>query len=47
MGGGRYGVGGVGGAVERDVPFVDVRFGDEGGGYAFGGFFGDFRQLLR
>lgn len=24
----RYGVGGVGGAVERDVPFVDVGFGD-------------------
>jgi len=28
VGGGTYDVGGVGGAVERDVPFVDVGVGD-------------------
>lgn len=45
--GGRYSVGGVGGTVERDVPFVDVRFGNEGGGHAFRWVFGDFGELLQ
>ena len=41
-----YGVRRVLGPGEDDVPFVDVGFGEQGGGDTFGGVFGDFGQFL-